>query len=271
MLGEPRLLKPIEIFTQKQLRLHGLPTFCYLCGHELAGNDVDRDHCPPKGFFSATDRTNFPIILPTHRTCNNGWKEADEIVGIVVDALHDQKKSSNLEHTGKLEAYSIPFSNKEAAAVTNLPLVAMTKRIFRGMHALLYRQHLHGKIMEATHVPLPAVDLETGLPIQPLDQFFAFGAVVRRGLLTRSADTITAYNGKFRYACVWSYLSNGEPCCIFAFDIYAFHHLAPKVKNFPRVFVGLYKPEIAPSTGAWESEIKFDISPTEMLDPWCRS
>jgi hypothetical protein len=271
MPDEPRLVQPIEISTQKQFRLHGQPTFCYLCGHKLADAGVDRDHCPPKGFFSAADRINFPIILPTHRVCNNGWKEADEIVGIIADALHDRQKSFNLDFTRKLEAYSIPFNNKEAAAVTNLPLIAMTKRIYRGMHALLYSQYLPQKILEATHVPLPEADWETGCPIQPLDQAFVFGAAVRRALLTRSADTITAYNGKFRYACVWSHLSNGEPCCIFAFDIYAFHCLAPKADNFPRVFVGLYKPQVVPSTGAWESAIKFDITRAEMLDPWHRS
>ena len=267
----PRLVQPIEIATQKQLRLHGQPTFCYLCGQPLAAADVDRDHCPPKSFFSAADRIDFPIILPTHQACNNGWKEADEIVGIVTDALHDRQKSSNLDLTQKLEAYSIPFQNKEAAAITNLPLVSMTKRIYRAMHALLYRQFLPGHLMEATHVPLPAADWDTGLPIQPLDQAFVFGAAVRRALLTRSADTVTAYNGKFRYACVWSHLSNGEPCCVFAFDIYAFHYLAPKVDNFPRVFVGLYKPDIIPTTGAWESAIKFDITRAEMLDPWLRT
>ncbi len=115
------------------------------------------------------------------------------------------------------------------------------------------------------HIPLPEADTTTGRYIQPLDQAFVFGGAIRRALLTSSADTVTAYNGKFRYASVWSHLSNGEPFCIFAFDIYAFHYLSPPVENFPRVFVGSYVPKVIPQTAAWESAPKFDIARGEML------
>lgn len=264
------MVQPLDISTQKQLRNHGQPTFCYLCGGALVGADVDRDHCPPKGFFSPADRINFPIILPTHRTCNNGWNEADEIVGIVADALHERRKSSDLDVTRRIEAYSIPFNNKEVAGVTNVPLLPTAKRIVRGMHSLLYQNFLPQGIRETMHIPLPEADMATGRFVQPLDQSFAFGAAIRRALLTNSADTVTAYNGKFRYACLWSRLSNGEPFCIFAFDIYEFHYLSPAVENFPRVFVGSYVPQVIPSTAAWESSLKFDITKGEMLDPWRR-
>jgi len=261
----------LRISTQKELRDHGQPSFCYLCGEALAGAEVDRDHCPPKGFFSATDRINFPIILPTHKSCNNGWKEADEIVGIVSDALHDRRKSSDLNHTRKIEAYSIPFNKKEATGVTNVPLSPMAKRIVRGMHALLYGLFLPGSIRETMHVPLPEAGMSTGKYIQPLDQAFAFGGAIRRAILTNTADTVTAYSGKFRYACVWSHLSSGEPFCIFAFDIYAFHFLSPAIDNFPRVFTGCYVPSVIPSTAAWESKLGFDLTKHELLDPWLRS
>ena len=192
-------------------------------------------------------------------------------MGIVADALHERRKSSDLDLTRKIEAYSMPFNNKEAAGVTNVPLLPMAKRIVRGMHALLYRQFLPGGIRETMHVPLPEADIATGRYIQPRDQAFAFAGTIRKAMLTSSADTVTAYNGMFRYACVWSHLSNGEPFCIFAFDIYAFHYLSPAVENFPRVFVGSYVPKKAPSTAAWESALKFEIAKGEMLDPWRRS
>lgn len=262
--------RTLNISTQKQFTSRGKLSFCYLCGGPLPGTDADRDHCPPKGFFAATDRINFPIILPTHRACNNGWKVADEIVGIISDALHERRKSSDLNITSKIEAYSMPFKGKEAAGVTNVPLLPMAKRVVRGMHALLYRTFLPGGIRETMHVPLPEADMTTGLQIQPLDQAFAFCRAIRKALLTSSADTVTAYNGKFRYACVWSHLSNGEPFCIFAFDIYAFHYLSPAVENFPRVFVGSYVPQAIPLTAAWESKLKFDVAQGETLDPWGR-
>lgn len=117
------------------------------------------------------------------------------------------------------------------------------------------------------HIPLPEFDMTTGRHIQPLDQAFAFGATIRKAILTDSADRLTAYNGKFSYACVWSHLSNGEPFCIFAFDIYTFHRLSPAVDNFPKAFIGSYVPDVIPMTSAWESKLKFDICKREMLDP----
>lgn len=263
-------LQPLRISTQKELRAHGKPAFCYLCGLKLTGLDEDRDHCPPKGLFFKEDREDFPVILPTHKACNNGWKESDEIVAIVTDALHERRKSSDTGITRKIEAYSVPFNKGEAIGVTNVPLLPMAKRVLRGMHALLYRSFLPGGIRETMHVPLPTADISTGQYIQPLDQAFAFGLAIRKALLTGSADTLTAYNGDFRYACVWSHLNSGEPFCIFAFDIYAFHCLSPNVENFPRVFVGCYVPEDIPLTAAWESPLKFDIPKAEMLDPWQR-
>ena len=120
-------------------------------------------------------------------------------------------------------------------------------------------------------MPLPQGDLETGKPIQPLDQSFAFSAEVRRALLTRTADQVNAYNGNFRYACIWDRLDSGAPYCIYTFDVYGFHSLAPPTENFPKCFVGFYSPAEAPVNAPWASKIAFSIPRHEMLDPWQRT
>lgn len=232
---------------------------------------LDGDHCPPKGLFAKGDRTNFPVILPTHKACNHQWHGVDDLLGILTDALHSRKKSQDESVTKRLKAYSLPYKGSEAAAVNSVPLAAIGLRVVRGMHALLYKTYLPTKTPNSIHVPLPVADRETGEPEQPLDQAFAFSGAIQKALLTGTADRITAYNGNFRYACVWDHLNNDVPFCIFAFDIYAFHHLSPPVANFPKCFVGMYRPTLVPSTASWSSKVEFKLTRGELLDPWQRT
>jgi hypothetical protein len=60
--------------------------FCYLCGRTFeAGDELDRDHVPPKAAFASSDR-NPPLILRTHRACNGRHsvedKRAAQLIGI---------------------------------------------------------------------------------------------------------------------------------------------------------------------------------------------
>ncbi|WP_408951604.1 hypothetical protein [Lysobacter sp. Hz 25] len=262
----------MDISSQTQLRQHGQPKFCYLCGESLSdGRSVDRDHCPPKGFFAPVDRTNFPIILPTHKACNNKWHGADELIGIITDALHTKKKSSDPSVTKKLDACLLPFKGGQAAAVTNVPLGPSTARIVRGMHALLYNEFLPLDTPSKFHVPLPEADVATGTLRQPLDQTFAFGSAIRKAIITGSTDMVRAYSGNFRYACTWERFENGKPFCIVAFDIYSFHVLSPKIDNFPKCFIGMYIPVSAPKTASWASQLEIKVSRGEMLDPLLRT
>lgn len=232
---------------------------------------VDRDHCPPKGLFAPDHRTNFPVILPTHRTCNNQWHGVDDLTGILTDALHSRRKSQDESVTKRLAAYWLPFNGAHAAAVSNVPLAAIGLRIVRGMHALLYKTYLPLETRNSIHVPLPAANLETGESERPLDQAFVFSGAIRKALLTGSADSIIAYGGNFRYACVWDRFNSGIPFCIFAFDIYMFHYLSPAVTNFPKCFVGMYIPSLIPATDSWASKVELNLARGELLDPWQRT
>lgn len=259
----------MEILSQSQLRAHGFPTFCYLCGEPLDGPaPVNRDHCPPKGFFAPDDRENFPIILPTHEACNNRWKGADEIIGILTDALHIRKKSTDLKRTRKIDAQLVKLGENEAAMVTNLPISPMVARIVRGMHSLLYKEFLPINTKSKFHIPLPEADADTKSMIMPLDQSFTFSGVIRKALLTKTADVVRAYNGKFKYACAWEQFDNGTPFCIACFDIYGFHALSPPVSKFPKSFVGMYIPDRKPKSAVRASGLEIELTQDELLDPW---
>ncbi len=246
-----------------------MPSFCYLCGEPLAGKvPTNGDHCPPKGFFAPADRANFPIILPTHEACNYGWHKADELMSIVVDALHVKKKSTNTILTQMLNAKVVPFGQQEATAISNVPLAPIAARIVRAMHALLYNEFLPVTTKSKFHIPLPEEDSETQSMLIPLEQSFIFSGVVRKALITKTADVVRAYNDKFKYACTWQKFDNGTPFCIICFDIYAFHTLSPPVSDFPTAFVGMYVPERVPNCATYGSDIDIQLSQEELLNPW---
>lgn len=259
----------MEISSQKQLRAHGAPSFCYLCGEPLDGpQPVNGDHCPPKGLFAPHDRANFPIILLTHQECNNHWHNADELIGIVTDALHSKKKSTDIAHTRKLDAEESLFGHHPAIAVSNFPIEPMAARIVRGMHALLYKEFLPVTTKSKFHIPLPKADTETRKVGLPLEQSFTFSGVIRKALLTKTADVVRAYNGNFKYACTWERFDNGTPFCITCFDIYGFHALSPPVSNFPKAFVGMYIPDKQPNGAIRASGLEIELTHGELLDPW---
>ncbi len=193
------------------------------------------------------------------------------MVGILTDALHTRKKSQDFAATDKLHALHMPFGSGHAAGVTNVPLLPIANRITRGMHALLYNEYLPPNIPINIHLPLPEAHIATGELLQPLEQTFAFGTTIRKAIITKTADTIRAYNGKFLYACTWDRFENGKPFCIVAFDIYSFHTLSPKVENFPKCFIGMYIPASVPANASWVSELEVKVSREETLDPLQRT
>ena len=232
---------------------------------------VNRDHCPPKGFFAPEDRQNFPILLPTHEICNSSWKVADELIGIIADALHIRKRSMDALHTGKLHAEIVSLGKRPATAISNLPIAPMAARIVRGMHALLYKEFLPVSTASRFHIPLPEADTETKRIREPLEQSFTFSGVIRKALISHTADVVRAYNGKFKYACTWERFANGTPFCITCFDIYSFHTLSPPVSNFPKSFIGMYIPDSQPKGTIQASGLEIELTQEELLDPWLQT
>ncbi len=144
----------------------------------------------------------------------------------------------------------------------------MAARIVRGMHALLYKEFLPVSTQSKFHIPLPEAELERKTPILPLEQTFTFSGIIRKTLLSKSADVVRAYNDKFKYACTWERFDNGGDFCIACFDIYNFHKLAPPVTNFPKCFVAMYMPQRLPIGASRASDLEISLTHSELLDPW---
>jgi hypothetical protein len=73
----------VSLSTQQQLRAAQDLPFCYLCGVDFKrGDHTNRDHVPPKSVFSLLDRQ--PLILRTHRNCNQLHSLKDEKIGQLI-------------------------------------------------------------------------------------------------------------------------------------------------------------------------------------------
>lgn len=92
----------------------------------------------------------------------------------------------------------------------------MAARIVRGMHALLYKEFLPVTTKSKFHIPLPEADTDTKAMIAPLEQTFTFSGVIRKALLSGTADVVRAYNDKFKYVCTWRDSTTDSPSVLFA-------------------------------------------------------
>jgi len=60
--------------------MNEIEKICYLCGQELE-QEVDRDHVPPKQFYSSNIRKNHNpnlLTLPVHRPCNKSYQKDED-------------------------------------------------------------------------------------------------------------------------------------------------------------------------------------------------
>ncbi len=257
-----------RISTQKEFQTAHKPDFCYLCGKPLQdGQTLNSDHCPPEKIFAVHDRANYPIKLQVHKKCNHSWHLADEKLSIFFDVLHGAEKASNPEHVKKLTFLSIPTDQGVYQGLTRFPFKALVVRIVRCVHALLYSEFLPRETMHHFHFPIPEVNPQKGNePIMHEMQTYAFSNALCTALKTETFDCIYAYNNEFKYVCTWSALDNGEPICIFAFDIYRLSKFAVKIKDFPEAIIGFYA-HPCPENASIGSKLVVENTDKEILYP----
>src|SRR5262245_8876555 len=120
------------LLSQKDMRpLKKLP-FCYLCGETVnscAPAGLDDDDVLPTSLFLEPDR-NFPLTLPTHKTCNNQRSEDDRVIGQLVGLLHGIPLHP--VHNKLKVAVGQFEDGAPAVAVTNLNFQAIIRRWLRG-------------------------------------------------------------------------------------------------------------------------------------------
>jgi hypothetical protein len=153
---------PIILDTQKAMRSIRRLQFCYLCGNSFVRTEEQNsDHVPPSGLFAVADR-NFPLILPTHRTCNARHSADDQVIGQLVGVIHGRKP--NPMHK-KFRVSVGRFENGSVAlAVGGLDLRSIIRRWIRGFHAALYSEYLPQSALFSTCPPLPELELTADRP-----------------------------------------------------------------------------------------------------------
>ena len=228
----------MQLTNQKHLRQVFNPGFCYICGQRWGiGDDTNRDHVPPRRLFAKVDRTP-PLILRTHVCCNNGESKYDEQIGQLVSLLW--KESPGPKDVSALRvSLHAPNGMAPFGAVEWLDLRFIVARWLKGFHAALYRKPL-SQVNGAIHEPFPGGDtpgedktLHVSHPV--------FVSEIKKNRVAGRLDTVVSFNGQCRFECVWSHLDDGQPMCLWALDIYAWHRLGD-TNNFPaRSCVGWYE------------------------------
>ena len=188
-------------------------------------------------------------------------------MAIFYDVLHGNKKASNQSLQKKLKIVNVENDQGIYQGITDFPIRLLAYRIMRCAHAILYREFLPEGTTNHIHYPLPEVDRSNGnKPISHEMQTYSFANELCKAQKTNTHDYLSAYNQKFKYVCTWSHLDNGQPICIFAFDIYRFAHFAVRIHDFPRAFIGFYA-AATPASASKCSQLSVDSSDEEILYP----
>jgi hypothetical protein len=137
-----------------------------------------------------------------------------------------------------------------------------------GFHAALYAEHLpHTGERFAYTSPWPTFfrDPNHVEPVQKVHVKWVETLVASR--MAGTIDSITAWNGKVRYECTWDKLSNGDPVCVFALDIYDWTKLSPRHAGPKRTCTGLYHPASGrPASASRATELVIPGRLTNPLD-----
>ena len=232
---------PISIHTANLARSqYDQLEFCYLCGKSFtAENPKTRDHVPPKAIFKSEDR-NYPILLPAHSACNQGYALADEQIAQLVALLHGAERTP--ARVNVLGTFPAP-SGEMGVAVNNLAIGPMLTKIIRGCHAILYNNYMSAATGNMVLSPVPTLDEQTMLPAaeNKLIQHEVFCKRLKETRNMATVDRVLGFNGKFEFNCCWARSDNGSHILnIFGMRIYNWERLGDRVMGRPQGCLGFY-------------------------------
>jgi len=254
-----------RITTQQEFKVNKKLPFCYLCGEPLDnGLPINDDHCPPKSIFSTLDRANYPIVLKVHEQCNHAWHLTDDMLSLLFDPLSGQGKVEKEKHRSKMEKrkVSLDVQGIEFKGYANLPLRPFAYRMNQCMHAILYKEWLPYNIQRDVMYPFAEANNKGQLISEEICEVSL--AMSKRLVSSIKADTfdcVTAYNDTFKYVCCWSTFDNGNPVCIFAFDLMKMAQMAVPFGRLPKAVIGHYA--IKPPNTSFSKATKLEMSLTE--------
>lgn len=260
----------VVLDNQRVMRDVGNLPFCYLCGNGFGrAEKPNRDHLPPSGLFAVVDR-DFPLILPTHRTCNVKQSPHDQVIGQLVGVIHgrrpDPKHKKFRVSTGRFE------NGSPALAVGGLDFSAIIRRWIRGFHAALYSEYLPENAPFLTCPPLPEAEpTADSQKIRPvMEAIPEFVKELKRNRATGTLDRIVCRNSKCRYECVWSQADSGTWICIYGLDLYQWIDLGDTTNFEPRGCVGSYIRSGGgiPAGATRTTRLEFPVTNRGRLDPF---
>ncbi len=243
--------------------------FCYLCGKSFdPSDDTNRDHMPPSGLFARADRV-LPLILRTHRRCNELRSPEDQAIGQLVGVLHGRRV--NRAHNKLRVRIGRFHDGHRVAAVTGLNIQEAIRRWIRGFHAALYREYLSPDTGFATYPPLPGgrfVGDHVEYDRIP-EAFPKFVEELKRNRAVGNLDRVVCRNGKCRYECVWSQADDGRWICIYGLDLYGWINLGDGSQP-ARGCVGCYRRPSGgvPPNASEATRLVFDVGRTAAFDPF---
>jgi len=262
----------MEIKTNKELQQIQRLQFCYLCGRKFKdGENITKDHVPPKAVFLSCDRKN-PLILPTHYKCNQKESKTDEIIGQLITALHGTyPKRKNLRL--KLDILENSQNRKPVLILRAINLRGVVTRVVKAFHAALYKQYLPNKTRNFFDTPvLQGKEKDGKVTFEKTKiQFPLFVSTIKKNRKAGKLDRIACFNNKCIYECVWEQMDDGTWACIFALNIYDWKHLGDPEHQSRRGCVGFYMPRKGLPTNATKGIMRIleiPINNFEPLDPF---
>jgi hypothetical protein len=230
-----------SILNQRDARAVMQLPFCYVCGISfIHGACKNRDHIPPESAFRSEDRSNFPLLLPTHIECNHIFNLEDELLGQLIALSHSpqpQEKISGLKIEGWLDQDGNPY-----AFLRNVDLHQIIKRWISAFHAALYQEPLPPTTRFSIQTPLPpAIFVSNSIQTEPdLEQFLIFERKLGVNHDLGLTDRIVANNNQLQYTCSWQRADHGQWLTFFKVDLYAWSNLGDAKNFFVRNCVGAY-------------------------------
>jgi hypothetical protein len=230
----------ITVTTEKQLRERRNPGFCYICSELwVPRSKWPPEHVVPSNAFLREDHKQVLTLL-AHPACNDSKSGWDERIGQVFKMLHGTLHD---DHLLDLVIFTDPNTSEQVGGFVDFDFRRILIGWLKGFHATLYREYLpHDGERFAFNSPWCSFigDPNNEEPMQRVQRVWVETLVASR--IAQTTDRITAWNGKLRYECTWSFLDDGRPVCLFALDIYDWARLSPSKDGRRRSCTGIYHP-----------------------------
>ncbi len=138
-----------------------------------------------------------PLILTTHRSCNNAHHLTDDQMGQLVAFLHGKAPAERSRPIGLTEV-QVGDGGSKRAVVTGVNLDAALWRWIRGFHAALYQQLLGANVQRSISSPLQRGAIRANrILVEPVRiQHYLFTRILKLNVQEDNCDEILANRGK---------------------------------------------------------------------------